>query len=466
MHALPSKAQHQWRKCVPLSIPRQINSSNAKLFVVACLLLALASTPLRAQGQALKLEKIEFKGLERVTEAEALEKSGLQTGQSVTIEEVDAAGDRLLSSGLFKNLSYSVKGKTDNAALTFTVVEQTWSMPVVFDNFVWFTDAELKEAVRRKVPAFDGTAPEAGNVTEQIKGALQELMRERKVEGAVEYTLSSDPSGRKVEHLFSAKGAGLRVCKLSVVGARAVPEETLITKSGGIFDNDYSRAYAVGFVESNLVPLYHERGYLRATFGPPQAKPETTPECEKGVALTLYVDEGPIYVWDKAVWEGSTALTPQELDIALGMKAREIANGLKVDKGVLAVRKAYGRKGYLGLRVRSAPEFDDENRRVTYRFRVDEGAQYKMGELVIAGLSEAAINNLRGRWRLLHGEVYDEGYLDEFIKKRVPEFQKDAAREGNPLPALKVVTKATPNHQKQTVDVTLNFKAEFPPAKP
>jgi len=451
---------------VPLSVPHRINPSHIFLSVAACLLLALAPTPLRAQAQAMKLEKIEFKGLERVNEAEALEKSGLQVGQTVTIEEVDAAGDRLLNSGLFKNLSYSVKGKTDNATLTFAVVEQTWSMPVVFDNFVWFTDEELREAVRRKVPAFDGTAPEAGNVTEQIKAALQDFMRERKVEGAVEHTLSSDPSGRRVEHLFSAKGAGLRVCKLSVVGARAVPEETLVMKSGGIFDNDYSRAYVGGFVESNLIPLYQERGYLRASFGPPKAKPETTPECEKGVAVTLYVDEGPIYVWDKAVWEGSTALTQQELDLALGMKQREIANGLKVDRGVLVVRKAYGRKGYLGLSIRSVPEFDDENRRVTYRFLVDEGAQYKMGELTVAGLSEAAVNNLRGRWRLLHGEVYDEGYLEEFVKKSVPEFQKDALREGNPLPALKVETKATPNHKKQAVDVTLNFKPLSPPAKP
>lgn len=456
-----------------LSAPRWVNHSNLFFFVATFLLLALAPSSARAQEQAsqgapqaIKLEKIEFKGLERVKDSEALEKSGLQIGQSVTIEEIDAAGDRLLSSGLFKNLSYSVKGKTDNATLTFTVVEQTWSMPVVFDNFVWFTDEELKEAIKRRVPAFDGTAPEAGNVTEQIKGALQDLLRERKIEGAVEYTLSADASGRKVEHLFSVKGAGLRVCKLNFSGARAVSEEALVSKSGGIFDNDYSRAFTSSFAESNLLPLYRERGYLRATFGAPKAKPELSAECDKGVALTLYIDEGPIYVWDKATWEGNTALSEQELSNALGMKPREIANGAKIDKGAFSVRKAYGRKGYLDLRVRSAPEFDDEKRSVTYHFRVEEGPQYKMGELFISGLSEAAINNLRGRWRLLHGEVYDEGYLEEFIKKSIPEFQKDSAREGNPLPALKVETKATPDHKKHLVDVTLNFKPEFPPAKP
>ena len=442
---------------------------SSKIFLtIAALLLSvsLTPTPLRAQtSQTLTLAKIEFKGLERVTEAEALEKSGLRTGQVVTIADLDAAADRLVASGLFKNLSYGVKGKTDNAVLTFTVIEQSWNMAVVFDNFYWFTDDELKEAVRRKLPAFDGTAPEAGNVTEQIRLALQELLAARKIEGTVEYKLTSDVSNRVVRHLFRVKDAGLRVCKLNFAGARAVSEEMLVLKSGGIFDNDYSQVYTAEFVESNLLPLYRERGYLRASIAAPKTKQEATDEC-KGVGLTLYVDEGPIYVWDKAVWEGNTVLTQQELDAALGMKSREIANGLKIDKGLAGVRKAYGRKGYLALRMRAAPEFDDENRRVAYRYAIEEGPQYHMGDLRITGLTEQDSNNLHGRWRLLHGEVYDEGYLEEFLKKTVLEFLKDAAREGHPLPALKNVTKIVPNNQKQTVDVTIDFKPESAPAAP
>jgi len=111
-------------------------------------------------------------------------------------------------------------------------------------------------------------------------------------------------------------------------------------------------------------------------------------------------------------------------------------------------------------------ELDDSARSVSYRFRVEEGAQYRMGELSITGLDEVATNNLRGRWRLLSREVYDEGYLDEFGKKAVPEFVREAARAGNPLPAFKIESKVTPNHEKHTVDVTINFKRETAPAKP
>lgn len=414
-------------------------------------------------AQTLKLDRIEFKGLEHVKESDALEKSGLQAGQSVTIDDIEAASERLLQSGLFQNLSYQVKGKTDKAVLTFTVIEPKAGLPVAFDNFIWFTDDELKQAVRSKVPAYDGTtAPDVA--TEPIRKALEDLLRERKIDGTVEYSLSSDASGRKVEHMFSVKGAALRVCKINYVGARALSQDALVQKSGGIFDNDYSRAYIAGFVESNLLPLYQERGYLRASFAPPTAKPDASADCEKGVAVTMYVEEGSIYVWDKATWEGDEAIAPQALDTTLGMKPKEIANATKILKGMDAVRRAYARKGYLSAEVRAKQEFDDDARTVAYHFQVREGAQYTMGELTVTGLSEADANNLRGRWHLLHGDPYDESYLDEFGKKVMPEFIKDSVRAGHPLSPFKIESKATPDHEKHTVDVTLNFKEQPKPA--
>ena len=449
---------------MPLSAPRRVKTAFA-LFAACLFALAPAS---RAQQQSLKLDKIEFKGLEHVKEEEALGKSGLTAGQSASIDDVEAAANRLLESGLFTNLSYKLKGTTDKSVLTFEVIERKWTMPVSFDNFVWFTDDELNAAVRRKLPAFDGTAPEAGGVTEQIKQALAELLAERKIEGTIQHDLSEDPVTKKVSHLFSVKGPGLRVCKIDYAGARAVAGEQLVIKSGGIFDNDYSRAYASGFVESNLLPLYHERGYLRAAFSPPKVAPEASPEC-KGVAVSFTVDEGSIYVWDKATWEGAEGLTAQELDAALGMRNREVANAVKIAKGLNNVRKAYGRKGYIAARVRPETDFDDGARSVSYRFRVTEGPQYRMGDLTITGfLDEAATNNLRGRWRLLHKEVYDEGYIEEFIRKSVTEFQKEAARAGNPLPPFKVVSQAKPDHDKRLVHVTLDIKRDTTPpmAKP
>lgn len=412
---------------------------------------AQAETP-----QTMKLASIEFVGLARVSREEALARAGLAVGQEVSLELLDEAATRLVQSGLFKRLGYRVRGKAESASLTFEVEEEAASIPVVFDNFVWFDDEELAAAVARRVPSFDGTAPEAGRMTTEIASALQDLLRERKIEGTVEHQLSTDISGRRPEHVFTVTGARLRSCSLSFPGARTFSEEFLAQRADEILSNEYSRLYVSGFANATLLPLYHERGLLRARFLAPRVRRIETEECE-GLSISIPVEEGVRYVWDRAEWTGNESLTAKELDAALAMKARDAANGLKFEKGLDAARRAYGRKGYLSAKITATPVFDDENRSVSYRMRVVEGKQYRMGRLVINGLSERDANNLRGRWSLLHGEVYDEGYLKEFMAKTVGEFARFVASEGRSLGDVKLEPELKADHEKLTVDVTLNF---------
>ncbi len=358
-----------------------------------------------------------------------------------------------------------MKGTSDAATVVFKVEEAARNVPVVFDNFVWFTEEELRDAVRRKVPSFDGAAPPGGAMTEAIKTALRDLLQSRKIEGAIEYMPAADAANR-LEHLFTVKGAGLRVCEVHYPGAGGIPERELIENSSGIFNNEYSRTFVASYVEATLLPLYRERGRLRASYRTPQAQPLSNAECEAGVSVTIPIEEGVIYTWERAVWNGNHAFTPAELDAALGFKAGEVAGIKKIEKGIVEIKKAYGRKGHLTPGVRSAPDFDDANRRVAFRFEVDEGPQYRMGELFITGLPEIETNNLRGRWRLLSKEVFDTGYIGEFLKNSVPEFGKDMLRAGQRLPPFKIESAITPNRESHTVDVTLNFKPAPTPTPP
>lgn len=56
--------------------------------------------------KALRLGKIEAVGLERYTHEQLVTASGLQIGQLIDIPAVDEAANQLVSSGLFKMLSY------------------------------------------------------------------------------------------------------------------------------------------------------------------------------------------------------------------------------------------------------------------------------------------------------------------------------------------------------------------------
>ncbi len=416
-------------------------------------------TPAATPQQNL-LAKVEFVGLKRITQEEALRSSGLTLGSPVDVEAADQAAQRLLDSGLFKKLGYSLRTAKGQATVIFTVEEMAGARaPVVFDNFVWFSDREINEFLRKNITGYDGTASDAGAMTDNIIKALTNMLLLKGIKGKVEYTPSADASGRNPEHIFSVKEASLRVCSLKFTGTAAVKEETLLQNSAGIFSNEYSRQYVRAFAAGNLSTLYRERGHLRAAFGIPQARPTEAGEACIGVAVTVPVDEGIAYVWDGAEWTGNQALAAQELDRALAMTNKQLANALKIDKGLEAVRKAYSRKGYLSVSVSQTPSFDDAARSVRYQFQIDEGPQYQMGEVVINGLSEKDSNNLKTRWRTLPREPFDAEYPKEFMQKTVAEFLRDPSTDLRASgQKVTVDTSERRDREKLRVDVIIEFK--------
>ncbi|MGH9903586.1 MAG: POTRA domain-containing protein, partial [Pyrinomonadaceae bacterium] len=257
------------------------------LLISGVLLSALLLSAPDAHGQAdgrqppaeavkqLRLSRIEVSGLKRATEDEVVAASGLQIGQPVDTGALDAAAERIMNTGLFRNLKYTFRTKADQVVVTFEVEEsEAASIPVVFDNFVWFRDEEVVRAVRRELPSFDGTAPESQGVVRTIIRALEQLLRERNIAGRVEYTASADTSGRNAEHIFSVKGAKQPVCALRFPRAAAVSEGELLTIAQPLLGSDYSRKFISEFAGANLIPVYRQRGLLRASFLDPTAKVE------------------------------------------------------------------------------------------------------------------------------------------------------------------------------------------------
>src|SRR6266576_2891436 len=151
-------------------------------FIIIAFAVALAQQPSR------KIAKIEIEGLARLSADEVIATSGLKTGVPFSLEELDAAGQRLVDSGLFAKVGYRTSTKGNLMTVVFQVEEAKGGQsPVVFDNFVWFTNDQLTAAIKREVPSFDGMAPDSGNMTDQITLALQNLLKEHQIGGTVEY---------------------------------------------------------------------------------------------------------------------------------------------------------------------------------------------------------------------------------------------------------------------------------------
>ncbi len=429
----------------------------ASFFSIILILTVFAVTVAQQPGR--KIARIEIDGLQQLSAEEVIATSGLKPGALFSLEELDAAGQRLADSGLFAKVSYRTITKDNQLTIIFHVEEaKSGQSPVAFDNFVWFTNDELLAAIKREVPSFNGTAANAGRMTDDIKRALENLLKERGIEGTVDYAPSV--SGGKQEHLFSVAGVSIPICTLHFPGARNVSEAKLVKSSKQMTDSDYLRSSAIAFSTFILFPLYREAGQLRAKFAQPIAKLEASEKCKTGVEVSIAVEEGQIYLWERAEWTGNETLTPKELDEALGMKSGEVANGVKIDKRLFEIGRIYGHTGHLDLNLRAVPEFDDTASRVTYKIAVKEGPQYRMGTIKIKGLNEAEAISLEKKWKLKSGEVFDTSYFERFFKTDVAEEIQRliAARRalGKGPPDIK--EDITPKRQTLTADVTIEFK--------
>lgn len=403
----------------------------------------------------MRLQKIEVSGLKRMSEAQLIERSGLETGQSVDVAALDAAAEQLLATGLFTRLSYRYRTQGDAATVTFEVEEarRESNIPVVFDNFVWFSEEELARAVKNQLPSFDGTAPETDGAVASITRALAQLLGERKIPAQVEYLASASETGTNPKHIFSVRGIRIPICTVQYPGAAAFAETELISNSKPVMNADYSQEFMQGFADGTLKPLYRQRGHLRVNFKQPRATAATgVDKCTNGASVAVPVEEGLAYSWERAEWEGNAALSAAELDAAFGMKSGELADGLKIDKSLRAVAKAYGRRGYLYLSLKHDAQFADATRRVTYRINIKEGDQFRMGTLNITGLSVADTNRLKAMWKLKPGDVYDAHYSDEYMDKALLQILRPGIRP----PRIEFSVK--PDRQKLTADVTINFK--------
>jgi outer membrane protein assembly factor BamA len=423
-----------------------------KTLSTICVSILLTTAVLAQAGR--KIGAIETEGLQSLTTETVIATSGLKVGDAFSVEATDAAAERLLSSGLFKNVGYRTRTVGNNVTITFQLEEvKGQTSPVVFDNFIWFSDEELAAAIKREVPAFNGSAPDIGNTNEAIKKALQNFLAERKLPGQVEYNLTER------EHLFRVAGVPMKICTLHFPGAQSVSEEKLIQAARSSMDPEYSRQSAATFPKYGLYPIYRELGHLRASFGAPVAKVAANGGCE-GVDLTIPVNEGAKYTWARAEWSGNQVLPAKELDDALGMKAGEVANGKKFDKGLHEVEEAYGKHGHIEAHMNPKPEFDDAGPNVTFKIAVNEGPQYRMGTVEFKGFSADDAFILGKKWGLKSGEVYDRSYAGQFFRADAREIMSRIAQErqsqGKPLPNLG--TRETPDRQALIVNLTIEIK--------
>ena len=413
--------------------------------------------PAQAPPATAALHEIHSEGQKFFTEDQVVAVTGLAVGAQVGKKDLQDAADRLVQSGLFSKVSYSFQSKVAGVTVTYHI-EEAPRVPVRFDNFPWFTDAELTDAVRAKLPFFDGTLPEGGTSVDDAADALKELLASRSAPGGLEHMLLNNPSGPGNIQQFHLEGTNTQIASLEF-GDPALADSKIVRQHlAEIIGKPYSRMAIDLFLTEAIRPIYLQKGYLRAKLGPATVRLPNDPAKKFPSQIPVFVPIAPgdVYHWKSAQWSGNTLVSAFTLIGLLAMKPGEVADGMKIEAGLENVREEYAHRGYLESKLDAVPTYDDQAHTVSYTLAVHEGLQYHFGKMVLTGISPAAERKLNSVWPFPPGAIFDKTKFEDLLTK-LQTHQEQVFGE-LPVHYENIGHWLQTDSTKGTVDVLLDFK--------
>jgi outer membrane protein insertion porin family len=408
-----------------------------------------------------QLIAIKVTGSKRFAEDAVAASTGLQLGTTVTDDDFKKAARTLGDTGAFTEIAYTFSYSSAGTKLELHVTDVAKFVPARFEDFVWFSDVEIRSRIKQHVPLFDGELPLFGRMADEVSDVLQAMLVENAIPGHVDYQRLGKPDGPVEAISYSVSDVLIRVRNITFTGAGEAELPALEAAAERLPDHQYSRTRMNLLVQRQLLPVYYARGYLKAAFGEPQPKAvkdaepvEEGPRNQSVVDVAFAVTPGLQYKLKKIEWSGNHEFPTDQLQKMVQMEPGQPANTVRLDENLKDIQTLYGSRGFLKATTKINAQFDDADAMVTMVVDVKEDFAYHMGELAFRGLDNSLTAKLNEIWKLRQGEVYDATYLEEYL----------AAAQKLLPPNLdwEVSSHVTANVRDKSVDVDLIYSAKAP----
>ena len=424
---------------------------------LTCLIFAARCFAAQTAPPSFVVAEVHASGSHRYSDVQIAATAGLKPGDPVDRDKLQAIADSLAQLGVFSHVNFRFTATNNRATINFEL-QDAMVVPVMFENFPWFSDQELSDEIRRAVPLFDGGAPRGGSLLEQITAALSAKLASRGIKANVEHALVAQLSSDGEIMQFRQDGPSFTVSSVQFNDWLAQNSEKLHDRVSDLVGKRFSRFAIEVFENEQLRPIYLSAGQLRVKFGAPilQLSGASGGNASSTVIVQIPVEPGPVSRISGITWSANMAIDESVLSRLVTLKPRDLADGMRLAAGWQQVELEYGHRGYLDAKVSPVPQFDDANGTVRYDVKIVEGPQYRMGELVITGLSVDAERALRNTWRLAPGQIFDKTYLDSMLAK----LEKPTVAVFGEMPVhyQKMGNWLRPNPQNRVIDVLIDFQ--------
>jgi len=205
---------------------------------------------------------------------------------------------------------------------------------------------------------------------------------------------------------------GILVTDVMISGTRTLSATELARITGELTGNCFNDdSEEIG---ERVRVLFQDRGYFLVEVKSAKLKPSDPLAIPKPVTLEAEVAEGPKFKVGEITFVENHAFSAEKLRQQFPLKAGAVFERGKVAAGLDSLRKLYGTNGYLD-EVAIPETQPGSNAIMNLNLTFEEGPQYRLDKVEFVGKKEM-VSRLQVQWRLAEGSVYDNTYLDQYLK--------------------------------------------------
>jgi outer membrane protein assembly factor BamA len=410
------------------------------------------------------IHSIAFKGAEPYTASDLLPLTGLKPGQLLAQDSLQLAAQRLFDSGLFSDAQATNDGDTGLRDITFTLkpVPDADLLHVSFSNFIWLSDRDLQASIRRIVPIFHAGLPDprlspvAKSVCDSVKDGLVKLLQGRGIIATVAYDLvppNQFHPYRSIE--FNVTDPVIRLDSAEITN---YPNSLIDAVNAAIARakaTTYNEGIAGVTIEDLLLTPARNLGYVNARLYQEQRFHHTQGH-EVTVQYSAQLLVGPLFHIRSIRYDSTPVYDSSDYGRDRKVQPGDVATTAALDAARKPILDAYLAQGYLEAFVDTKMTLDEAHGTVDLVSSVVPGDIYRVGKVVVTGLSPEAKAQFDTAWKLNPGVVYSDRYVANFAV---------ANASLKPLSAYTYAYHVDGDRQSHLVTLTINFRPRGTPAK-
>ena len=249
-------------------------------------------------------------------------------------------------------------------------------------TFVWWRPAELEMMVEAKVPLFHGELPLSGSLTEQVRFALEAILRDKGIDASVDTMPSTNvPNGPIVATMITIVRPRILVGNLQIASAppQASAEASAATLKFHLEDLDLNETPVA--VKNGVTEIFRNAGYLDAAAGEPSFSPPREEPGRDWIDVNVPLSGGFLYHVSRVEVHAAAPLSDNDLKKIVAINPADAAGAVARGEQRSRLREPYRKHGYLDAEAQVETQKDGANHTIAYSLNMVPGQQYRVSAI-------------------------------------------------------------------------------------